>query len=308
MFLSFFLVFAWDLNYCEYTILKDFMYRVIILLLLAIGAFAFAVDSSESILQATMIGEKTIGLHWTALPGAAKYKVFYDESALLKNDGADPLLDSDYITQTEFDVHDLSPATEYTFLVKGYDKAGKDIAKTLPLHAKTFKAVSFSLVGDPIATDDHTLQLVFTQPIDTQKTQIIIIHPKTKKTQLIDHIENSKEDLRSINIVTKKKLDKGIAYDMTLKKVFSQSGFEMPAENKTTLKVAYSGDLGQIPVIPAVTPTPSVDTTDDDTESKFDKPVPIDRLPQTGPAEITALLLLSLLLAFVIQKKLHKGA
>ncbi len=118
MFFLFFLVFPWELNYCEYTILKDFMYRVIILLLLAIGGTAFAVDSSQSILQATMIGEKTVGLHWTAISGATKYKVFYDESTLLKNDGTDPLLDSDFITQTEFDVHDLAPATEYTFIVK----------------------------------------------------------------------------------------------------------------------------------------------------------------------------------------------
>lgn len=118
MFSHLFLVFAWDLNYSEYTILKDFMYRVIILLLLAIGGIAFAVDSSQSILQATMIGEKTVGLKWTAIPGATKYKVYYDESSLLKNDGSDPLLDTDFITKTEFDVRDLSSATEYTFLVK----------------------------------------------------------------------------------------------------------------------------------------------------------------------------------------------
>ncbi len=98
--------------------LKDFMHRVIILLLLAIGATAFAVDSSQSILQATMIGEKTVGLKWTAISGATKYRVFYDESELLKNDGSEPLLDTDFITKTEFDVRDLSPATEYTFLVK----------------------------------------------------------------------------------------------------------------------------------------------------------------------------------------------
>ena len=94
------------------------MYRVIILLLLAIGGIAFAVDSPQTILQATMIGEKTVGLHWNTIPGATKYKVYYDESTLLKNDGTDPLLDSDFITQTDFEVHDLSPATEYTFIVK----------------------------------------------------------------------------------------------------------------------------------------------------------------------------------------------
>lgn len=285
------------------------MYRVIILLLLAIGGFAFAVDSSETILQATMIGEKTIGLHWSAMPGATKYKVFYDESILLKNDGTDPLLDSDFITQTDFDVHDLSPATEYTFVVKGFDKTGKDVSKSIPLHARTFRALSFSLVGDPVATDDHTLQLVFTQPIDAQKTQITLINSKTKKSQVLDHIENSKEDLRSINVILKKKLETGATYDMTLKKVLSQAGFEMPAENKAVLKVAYSGDLGQIVPPTAVTNTPAThDDAETTVEPKFDKPVPIDRLPQTGPGEMLFLFFVSLLVAFFIQKKLHRGA
>lgn len=75
------------------------------------------------------------------------------------------------------------------------------------MHARTFRAVGFSLVGDPIAIDDQTLQLVFTQPIDTQKTQITLTNTKTKKQQVVDRLENSKEDLRSITIVFKKKLE-----------------------------------------------------------------------------------------------------
>ncbi len=172
----------------------------------------------------------------------------------------------------------------------------------------TFHAVSFSLVGDPVATDDRTLQLIFTQPIDTKKTQIILTNTKTKKTLAIDHLENSKDDLRSITVALKKKLEKGVAYDMTLKKIVSLGGFEMPAENKTVLKVAYSGDLGQISVPPVPSVTPPVVETSTDTPEKFDKPVPIDKLPQTGPGEMMFLLLISLGAAFLIQKKLHKGA
>ena len=188
----------------------------------------------------------------------------------------------------------------------------------------TFHAVSFSLVGDPIATNDHTLQLVFTQAIDPKKTQITLLNTKTKKVQTIDHIENSKDDFRSITIILKKKLETGAQYDMTLKKVFSQAGFEMPAENKTVLKVVYSGDIGQV-ILPPAVPTPptppaaavdantapsaiTADNTTDQTAKSFDKPVPTDRLPQTGPEEMLGLLLLSLFAAFVIQKKLHKGA
>ena len=282
------------------------MYRVIILLLLAIGGIAFAVDSSQSILQATMIGEKTVGLKWTAIPGATKYKVYYDESSLLKNDGSDPLLDTDFITKTEFDVRDLSSATEYTFLVKWFDSTGKDIAKSIPVHARTFRAVGFFFFFYPIAIDDQTLQLVFTQPIDTQKTQITLTNTKTKKQQVVDRLENSKEDLRSITIVFKKKLEMWAAYDMTLKKIFSQAGFEMAAENKAVLKVVYNGDIGKI-TLPVENTTPPVPETEE-AEKTFDKPVPIDQLPQTGPAEMAILLFLSLLAAFLIQKKLHKGA
>ena len=52
------------------------MYRVYILLLLAIGFSAFAVDSSQSILQAKKIVDTSMTLSWTAIPEAAKYKVF----------------------------------------------------------------------------------------------------------------------------------------------------------------------------------------------------------------------------------------
>lgn len=98
----------------------------------------------------------------------------------------------------------------------------------------------------------------------------------------------------------------GAAYDMTLKKIISQAGFEMPAENKAVLKVVYNGDIGKI-TLPVENPTPPPVETDE-TDKTFDQPVPIDQLPQTGPAEVAILLFLSLIAAFFVQKKLHKGA
>jgi len=77
------------------------MYRVYILLLLAIGFSAFAVDSSQSILQAKKITDSSMSLSWTAIPEATKYKIFYDETDLLDPVSPNPLLDTDFISKNE---------------------------------------------------------------------------------------------------------------------------------------------------------------------------------------------------------------
>lgn len=96
------------------------MYRIYILLLLAIGFSAFAVDSSQSILQAKKISDTTFSISWSPIADAVKYKVFYDDSSLL--DPANPrlLLDTDFITTTDFEVTRVVASTEYTVMVSGY--------------------------------------------------------------------------------------------------------------------------------------------------------------------------------------------
>ena len=99
------------------------MYRVYILVLLAIGSSAFAVDSSQSILQAKKIADTSMTLSWTAIPEAAKYKVLYDETDLLDPVSPNPLLDTDFITKNEAEIAKLTPLTEYTIVVHGYNAA-----------------------------------------------------------------------------------------------------------------------------------------------------------------------------------------
>jgi hypothetical protein len=85
----------------QYISQNYFMYRVYILLLLAIGFSAFAVDSSQSILQAKKIADTSVTLSWSIIPEAIKYKIFYDESSLLESEDPKPLLDTDFIEKTE---------------------------------------------------------------------------------------------------------------------------------------------------------------------------------------------------------------
>lgn len=80
---------------------KLFMYRVYILLFLAIGFSAFAVDSFQSILQAKKITDTSMTLSWSTIPEATKYKIFYDESTLLDPANPNPLLDTDYMIETQ---------------------------------------------------------------------------------------------------------------------------------------------------------------------------------------------------------------
>lgn len=178
---------------------------------------------------------------------------------------------------------------------------------SLPVHVQTFHSSGFTLSGAPVVVDDTTIQVSFTRPIDAKKTQISLTNSGTKAQVAIAHIENSKDDLRILSIVTKKKLELGVSYNLVLKKVFTQAGTELSADNKTSLTVVYSGDgVVTLPVASAVTePTAPVIVTE---EKTFTEPVPIDSLPKTGSGEMILLFLVALFGAFMIQKKLRKGA
>ena len=80
------------------------MYRVLILLVLAIVGNTFAVDSSDTILQAKSIADTSVTLSWAPIEGARSYKVVYDEEALLTSPGAKPLLDTDFTDKTTLQV------------------------------------------------------------------------------------------------------------------------------------------------------------------------------------------------------------
>lgn len=105
----------------QYIYQNYFMYRVYILLFLAIGSSAFAVDSSQSILQAKKITDTSVTVSWDPIPEATKYKIFYDETALLEPSDPRLLLDTDFITTTQGELTKISPSTEYTLTVHGYN-------------------------------------------------------------------------------------------------------------------------------------------------------------------------------------------
>lgn len=96
------------------------MHRVLILVFLAIASLAFAVDSSDTILQAKTIADTSVTLTWSPVDGATTYKVSYDESALLAADGAKPLFDSEVVKQAQVTIPELTPATDYTFFVHAF--------------------------------------------------------------------------------------------------------------------------------------------------------------------------------------------
>jgi hypothetical protein len=237
--------------------------------------------------------------------------VFYDQTSLLKNDGSNPLFDSEVVTKTEVQIRELAPVTEYTFFVHGFDKADKEVSVSLPVHVKTFQSSKFVISGDPVIKDEKTVQISFTRPIDTKKTQITLTNSKNKSVLAVDHIENSTEDLRTIFVILKKKLEIGGSYDVTFKKVTTQAGTELSAENKTTLKLAYTGNSDAPVIVPPAAPgseSPDVNGNDVGEQRDITEPVPIDKLPQTGPEESLLLFGVALLAAFFLQKKLQKGA
>lgn len=287
------------------------MYRVLILSLLAIATLSFAIDSSNTILQAKSIADTNVTLQWSPIEWATHYKVFYDQTLLLKNDGSNPVYDSEVVTKTEVQIRDLAPVTEYTFFAHWFDKNDKEVGVSIPVHVKTFQSSKFMISGDPVIKDEKTVQISFTRPIDVKKTQITLTNSKNKSALAIDHIENSTEDLRIIFVVLKKKLEIGWSYDITFKKVTTQAGTELAAENKTTLKLAYTGNSDAPVIVPPAAPgseSPDVGGNDVVEQRDITEPVPIDKLPQTGPEELFILLGVALLVAFFLQKKLQKGA
>ncbi|MBP7806301.1 hypothetical protein KA057_01325 [Candidatus Gracilibacteria bacterium] len=281
------------------------MYRVYILVLLAIGLSAFAVDSSQSILQAKKIADTSMALNWTAIPEATKYKVFYDETDLLDPVSPNPLLSTEFITKNEGDITKLTAMTEYTIVVHGYTADGNDIGKTIPLHAKTSSAIpQMNISRDPVAINDTTLEFAFSRPIDVKNAQITLKNTKNKKVMVVQEIKSSEEDLRIVLVVLKNKMELSVPYELTLKKIVSLDGTELPPENRVPLKVVYNGELP--PLAGGVVPPPSI--IDVEPEKPFTEPVAIDSLPQTGPAHIVFLALLSACIVFFLQKKLSKRA
>lgn len=236
------------------------MHRVLILLFLAIGSLAFAVDSSDTILQAKSIADTSVILQWMPVDGAVHYKVFYDDTNLLKSDGSKPVYSSDITTKTELTLRNLTPETEYTFFAHAFDENNKEISVSIPVHVKTFKTPVFTLTGSPVVIDDKTIQLTFTRPIDTVKTQIIVTHGENKKPISTSSLTLSNEDLRIVSVHLSKSLETGTPYDVTLKKVYTQAGTELAAENKTTMRITYGSD-GSAPAVIIAPPAPGVDAS-----------------------------------------------
>lgn len=284
------------------------MYRVYILLLLAIVSSVFAVDSFQSILQAKKIGDTAVTVSWTPIPEATQYKIFYDESALLEPEDPRLLFDTDYITTTEGELTEVTPATEYTIIVRGYNAASQEIGATLPLHVKTYsRAPDMNLARDPLVSSDTTVELWFSRPIDATKTQIQLVDTTTKKPLPVESIKNSPNDLRIVLVTLKTKMELDGQYELTLQKVIALDETELPAENRIPLKVVYGGAL---PPLDTLSPdmVPSPDLLEEETpEPVLSEPVPIDRLPQTGPASIFFFLLIASIVFFA-QKKLSKRA
>jgi len=96
---------------------------------------------------------------------------------------------------------------------------------------------------DPVATKETTIELAFTRPIDVKKAQITLKNTKNKKAIVIQEIKSSPEDLRIILVVVKNKMELAVPYELTLKKIVSIDGVELPPENRVPLKVVYSGEL-----------------------------------------------------------------
>ncbi len=236
------------------------MHRVLILLFLAIGSLAFAVDSSDTILQAKSIADTNVTLQWAPVDGAAHYKVFYDDTNLLKSDGSKPVYSSDITTKTEITIRNLAPETGYTFFAHAFDDNNKEISISIPVHVRTFKASVFNMTGSPVVIDEKTIQLTFTRPIDATKTQIVVAHGENKKQIPISSLTLSNEDLRIVSAHLSKSLETGIPYDVTLKKVYTQAGTELAAENKTTMRIIYGSD-GSSPAVIIAPPAPDIDAS-----------------------------------------------
>mgnify|MGYP000435064268 CR=1 FL=1 len=160
---------------------------------------------------------------------------------------------------------------------------------------------------DPVATKENTIELAFTRPIDVKKAQMSLKNTKNKKAIVIQEISSSPEDLRIVLVTVKNKMELAVPYELTLKKVVSLDGAELPPENRVPLKVVYNGELPSLGGdIGGAVPPPAI--VDVEPEKPFTEPVAIDKLPQTGPGQLLFLALLSAFIVFVFQKKLSKRA
>ena len=91
-----------------------------------------------------------------------------------------------------------------------------------------------------------------------------------------------------------------------LQKVTSLDGTELSPENRTPIKIVYSGSFPSFAQVPPESIL-SPDVSEYESQPVVSEPVVIDRLPQTGPASSMILVLISISI-FLIQKKLSKRA
>ena len=84
---------------------------------IAIGVSAFAVDSSRVVLQAIQIRETAAVVSWQSIVDTTKYRVYYDEESAIK-EGADPLFDTEYTSDTQIEIGKLVAGTRYYFVVR----------------------------------------------------------------------------------------------------------------------------------------------------------------------------------------------
>lgn len=288
------------------------MNRVLIPLLLAIVSFAFALDSSASILQAKNITDTMLSVSWTPIQDAVKYRIYYDESVLLDPLSPNPLLDTEYIEWLMGSITQLTPSTDYTIVVQWFTADGMELAKTIPLHARTYAPKPLmNISGNPEAINEKTIEIAFTRGINLIDTQLTLKNTVTGKMVWIWALQPSPEDLRVVLVPLTTAMEEWVTYELSFKNVIALDGSILSAENKVPLKVIWSTQFSNLnPNIDIVSADVDIPSSDVSSEAPLlTEPVPIDRLPQTGPN--SSLIFLALLisgLVFFVQKKLSKRA
>jgi hypothetical protein len=113
---------------------------------------------------------------------------------------------------------------------------------------------------------------------------VTLRNPLTKKLLPVQDIKNSPNDLRIIIVTLKDTMELNASYDLTLQNVISLDGSELSAENRIPLKVIYGGAFPSLDTLsPENMPAPAVIDEASPESTTLTEPVPIDRLPQTGP-------------------------
>lgn len=148
----------------------------------------------------------------------------------------------------------------------------------------------------------------FSRTVDTKRLEITFKDINTKKILSVSEVKASPDDMRTVLITFSTKFELSHTYELTLKKVFSLDGTELPTESRIPLKILYGGSLPPVVTGEAssstTVSTPPAPLIEPDPVEKFEKPVAIDKLPQTGPRDFAALVVITLLIAFFLQKKL----